>query len=92
MKVRQDENYWFVYCPGCKQDHLIPKAKLGHPMWDFNGDTNNPTFTPSVKITALYNYCCHFNITNGQIILHGDCTHELRGQTFNLEDREQITF
>jgi thiol-disulfide isomerase/thioredoxin len=35
------------WCPGCEEMHVI------FDRWQFNGDVNRPTFTPSVKITGL---------------------------------------
>ena len=37
---------WHIYCPGCQHDHVVPST------WSFNGDYNNPSFTPSLKITS----------------------------------------
>ena len=34
------------WCPGCGEAHRIPST------WNFNGDLEKPSFTPSVKITG----------------------------------------
>ena len=54
-----------------------------------------PTITPSVRVSwsgpgpnGTHN-CCHFNITEGEILFHGDCTHELKGQKIPLPDATQ---
>ena len=26
-------------------------------------------------------YCCHYNLTEGKLVFHNDCTHPLKGQT-----------
>lgn len=31
------------WCPACREMHRLPDT------WQFNGDVNNPTFTPSFK-------------------------------------------
>lgn len=97
MKVREwskEPGTYIIWCPGCGCHHYIP-ALINQPKidkhWQYNGDVNNPTFTPSVKITAQPTaYCCHFNITNGQMIFHGDCnqmtTHNLVGVTVPLPE------
>jgi hypothetical protein len=30
--------------------------------------------------------CCHFNVTEGFIQFHADCTHELKGQRVPMSD------
>jgi len=92
MKVKQDENYYFFICPGCDQEHLIPKAPSANGLkWTFNGDFNKPTFSPSVRLSWNRKDQppdeCHFNIVNGQIVYCGDCTHHgLSNQTLDLPD------
>lgn len=39
------------YCPGCKEFHAINTEGENRPVWGFNGNYDNPTFTPSVLIT-----------------------------------------
>ena len=45
----EDETYRF-YCPGCGHDHVyftgIDSPK--NQKWSFNGNVDNPTFTPSL--------------------------------------------
>lgn len=91
---------WAIYCPGCDTLHSIWTS---HPnshnaVWGFNGDTEKPTFSPSVRITWPHwttdqdgvetkkDHCCHFFIKEGNIEYCGDCTHELSGQTLALKD------
>lgn len=90
---------YVIYCPGCKTEHRInTKRKLENgALWTFNGDSQNPTFSPSVNIfyqeetrrqhPNLPEYRCHFNITGGMIIFCADTTHELKGKTVLLPDR-----
>lgn len=85
--------YYHVYCPGCDKLHVIWTRESGlveHPIWQFNGDVNSPTFTPSVKIETGHHPeasdICHFTITAGMIQYHGDCTHEFKGQILPLQD------
>lgn len=73
----------------------------GYPIWDFNGDINNPTFTPSLlNRTGSFaepTYIdppdipptrCHLFVTNGVINYCGDCTHEYNGKT-GVQMREE---
>lgn len=82
---------WMHYCPACKIMHAIA---VEHPLangarWSFvNGDTDKPTFTPSVRITyptiVKNARVCHYIITDGIIDFCDDCTHELKGQKVPL--------
>jgi hypothetical protein len=35
---------WSFYCPGCDKQHSVSNG------WQFNGDTNKPTFSPSILV------------------------------------------
>lgn len=78
-------SYWCFYCPGCKRMHLYDVGTEYQHQWQFNGDVNNPTFTPSLRLVSDIQGC-HLNITNGQIQFHGDCWHDLKGQTVPMVD------
>ena len=85
MKVLPVDDGHVAYCLGCEQSHLIPLN------WQFNGDRDNPTFTPSLLIRYYHeprkrDYICHSFITNGKWKYCGDSTHELAGQTVDMED------
>jgi hypothetical protein len=45
----------YFYCPGCKCDHgvWIQKTEKNNSVWLFNGDMNNPTFSPSILIRSV---------------------------------------
>ena len=68
------------YCPGCKHEHYIDKS------WDFNGDYNNPTISPSILAYRIIR--CHSFIRNGKIEFLSDCEHELAGQIVELLEIE----
>jgi hypothetical protein len=46
-KLRRVEGGYAHWCPGCGEHHKIPDS------WDFNGDVEVPTFSPSVRITGV---------------------------------------
>lgn len=80
--------YYSFYCYGCKHEHNYAIYADG-TQWHFNGDIENPTFTPSLlnrNIDKDGNVIsvCHLFITNGQIVYCGDCTHEMAGKTMAL--------
>lgn len=96
-----DEHYaWSFECPGCGSGHLLPfkhtKAYHTGPLWTFNGDVDNPTFSPSIR--SRYNFrgqtdpqthdVCHFHIKNGQFEFCSDSTHELSGKTAPMADTD----
>ena len=90
------------WCPGCNVGHEInvDKPNWCGAKWSFDGKTDHPTFTPSVNIRwgryasnrdpdiddDIHGGVCHYNITNGKIIFHGDSTHKFSGQTVELPD------
>ncbi|MDP1738928.1 MAG: DUF6527 family protein [Caulobacter sp.] len=37
------------FCPGCKSAHAIPVE--GDRAWGYNGNSEKPTFTPSILVT-----------------------------------------
>ena len=81
------------FCPACKYRHwtrILDSDNEGYTIWDFNGDIDNPTFSPSVKHTTEYgephrpDKICHYYIINSEIRYETDCTHELAGQTIPM--------
>jgi hypothetical protein len=53
--------------------------------WEWNGDTEAPTITPSINTTNAHGVC-HSLITNGNCAYLSDCTHADVGQTLTLLD------
>jgi hypothetical protein len=93
-------------CPGCGFAHMfhtiawesgafvdgewIPKEG---PVWDFNGDVDNPTFNPSLLIYEarhpdgeLGHPRCHLFLRDGKLHFLSDCGHHLAGQTIDLPE------
>lgn len=50
MKAKLGENgHVHIKCPGCKCIHVMNTSPAnGRPAWSFNGDTEKPTFHPSL--------------------------------------------
>lgn len=85
---------YMIRCPKCRW-HEYPKNGKPGASWTFNGDVSSPTFTPSMNeaVGPFPNgeiRRCHFTVTSGQIKFHDDCTHDLKGQTLQLEAWPQI--
>lgn len=45
-KLRRGEGGYFWFCPACQEMHPLPDG------WTFNGNLEQPTFTPSFKHTG----------------------------------------
>lgn len=47
--VKTDNGFVAIFCPGCKRRHyLAVEPSSGRSCWKFNGDLENPTFSPSL--------------------------------------------
>ena len=79
----------WIEWPGCGYTHAF---KLDVPqengaIWKWNGDTERPTFTPSMLVNAHHESSrCHSFVTDGKIQFLSDCWHPLKGQTVELPD------
>lgn len=81
------------YCPGCKCHHGVWLHKEGYSgaAWDFNGNFDRPTFSPSILVRYPYAdkmNVCHSFVRDGMIQYLPDCTHSLAGQTVELPEIE----
>jgi hypothetical protein len=96
MKVKYDEEFEIYehFCPACNSKHSIPNYE-GKPHWDFNGNFDSPTFTPSINLQRWNGpdndpqwliLRCHYFIRDGLILYQTDCTHSMAGQTTKLPD------
>lgn len=95
---------WLFYCEGCKSHHQIwDKTSNANAKWDFNGDVNKPSFSPSIKVQytdykkdendniikdSIKEIICHSWITDGMIKYFDDSTHDLAGKTIELPNLE----
>jgi len=71
----------FWHCPGCECAHRV-YVKSGSekgPVWKWNGNTEKPTFEPSVLVRGTIR--CHCYVREGAIQFLDDCEHKLAGQT-----------
>ena len=83
----QDYTDYTFWCAACKCGHWfrVGDAPVQAKWWTFNGNTEKPTVTPSIRVTSHPITCCHLFITDGQIQYLADCTHELAGKTVPME-------
>ena len=80
-------------CLRCKCSHLYYVSHKGHQgaTWKFNGDIEKPSFTPSLLVNAArlpHTPRCHLFVTDGFIRYLADCTHDLAGQTIEMQPIE----
>ena len=92
-KVKELEpGVWVFHCPGCGYSHPFHTDAAKHPThqsWQFNGDVERPTISPSLlvfKDVPLRR--CHSFVRGGKIQFLNDCWHSLRGQTVEIPDWE----
>ena len=98
MKLHKYKNYrgmYHFYCPGCKCIHQIAIAEndCGFPIWKCNGDMENPTVEPSIKVEyhgADKDTVCHSFVRDGKIQYLSDCTHNMAGKTVDMIDFNDI--
>lgn len=43
-------NFW---CPACEIAHGVPVGKGFGPRWEWNGDVDRPTFSPSIRVRGV---------------------------------------
>ena len=72
-----------IQCPACDDLHGLDER------FTWNGDTEKPTFTPSLRVTRTIKgiqSLCHSIITAGEIHYQPDSTHAFANQTLALPD------
>lgn len=81
------------WCPGCAEMHAfaLDGKNSNGAQWTWNGVVENPTFSPSMHITATDPdtgevEVCHYFLTNGVLQYLADCTHGLRNQRVILPE------
>lgn len=83
---------YYFRCPGCNDLHQVVVDKSEpQPVWEFNGDVEKPTFSPSVLARLRFgdeptDRVCHSFVRDGQIRFLSDSTHNLAGQTVALPE------
>lgn len=84
--LEEADGMLFFECPGCKMLHGVNIHRPNIPAWGWDGNTEAPTFSPSILVTGTWGMDrverrCHSFVKNGKIEFLGDCTHDLAGQT-----------
>lgn len=83
--LRKGADGYTHWCPACLAAHHYTTE--GSVRWDFNGNVDAPTFTPSMRISGgEHDIVCHYHLTDGALIFLADCTHAMAGATVPLPD------
>lgn len=83
-----------IECPACGYGHLFwTEREPGLPKWSFDGNLEQPTFSPSMLVNAsktdpVGHPRCHSFVKNGKIQFLDDCSHSMKGQTVDLTEFE----
>lgn len=89
--LTEPNGHYIHMCPACKSSHAVAIKTTYRDNWSFNDNLEVPTITPSVRITKLRpGFCCHYNITDGKIFYHGDCSHAFAGKTVDMIPIERM--
>lgn len=88
-KVRLSMNRAFFHCPGCGFGHAFriraPANDSSGPVWEFNGDVDKPTFSPSLLLDDP-KARCHLFVRDGKIEFCSDCHHALAGTIVEMQE------
>ncbi|HBA86011.1 MAG TPA: hypothetical protein DCZ95_18150 [Verrucomicrobia bacterium] len=87
----EDRKGMAFQCPGCGCAHFVQINPKFSPCWQFNGDVERPTVSPSILVKTRWadeHKVCHSFVKDGQIQFLGDCTHALAGKTVEIPDWE----
>jgi len=90
----------YHWCPGCDELHGFRVEPGQGPVWQFDGDYERPTVSPSILCFTTYDDAddpqplpngqrrtlCHYFIKGGMIEFCGDSPHALAGKTVPLPD------
>ena len=72
--------------PGPTGCLILPVGRTdGRISWNWNGDTEKPTLTPSIRTTG-HDYVCHSYITDGVVDFLADSSHEYAGRQETLNE------
>lgn len=87
----------WVWCPGCDELHQFVVERCEDqsvPVWNWDGNTENPTFNPSCLVTwdglgadgNPEHRVCHSFLHEGVWDFLSDSTHALAGQKVHMVD------
>lgn len=89
---------WGFWCPACGCMHSFETDPGANPTWQFTGDINRPTFSPSLLIYVLTpdkvparKTICHLFVRDGRIEYCADHPNkEFSGKTVDMIPISQL--
>ena len=108
MKLRELRPGLFEFwCPACEDTHhirtklasipgkLMATGKVVPFYWRFNDDLEEPTFSPSFKVTTQVGqgravHVCHLAINSGMLEYFPSCTHRFARTFVPLPDLPEL--
>ena len=83
MKLYQskDSKLLLFECPACGFGHHVDPTR-----WEFNGNLEKPTCSPSFLVKGDEAHRCHFFMKDGYLQFLDDCTHHLKNQTVEMTE------
>lgn len=88
-KLRSFSGGIIYWCPGCKAPHAIKVQGATRPVWQWDGNVDFPTVTPSVRFFMPGDPDeteCHHFLKAGTLQFCGDSAHALAGHNVPLPD------
>ena len=75
---KTDRGFLYIFwCPGCNTEHNFD---VRDGEWEFDGDWEKPTFSPSLALPR-----CHLFVRKGVIEYLGDSKHHLAGKDVPMQ-------
>lgn len=83
----------WLWCPGCEDLHCVTVSGPGLVQWQWDGDLERPTISPSILVHevrkqdgTVYIPQCHSFVRAGVWEFLPDCDHALAGQHVPMSD------
>jgi Family of unknown function (DUF6527) len=86
LEQTPEQTRYVFFCPGCQCAHWV-RTRGPHPLWEWNGDMERPTLSPSVLCPPPGSV---WLVRDGKIEFLGDCQHPLAGRTVDLPDWDTL--
>lgn len=92
VEIEGKTGIYSMYCPGCKNVHLIFTESKGSDgeRWNLTGMPDKPTLDTDVIIFAKKSLpwilLCRFSLSDGVITYDPTCPHQFAGKQVKLSD------
>lgn len=84
---KQGNGHFHFWCPACESAHWFRTGYAAGPNWQFDGNFDKPTVTPSINVGPYTPEArCHSFMTAGVLHYQVDCWHEYKGLSLPMVD------